>query len=72
VSPKKPVKIVFVITLSNFHQLWYFLAQRWPRWQNFARCSRLLYYTVVICIRLLTFASSIWQRMPRGLIILRY
>jgi len=29
------------------------------------RCSRLLHYTVVICIRLLTFASSIWQRVPR-------
>jgi len=34
------------------------------------RCCRLLHYTVVICIRLLTFASSIWQRVPRGLIIL--
>jgi len=34
------------------------------------RCSRLLHYTAVICIRLLTFASSIWQRIPRGLIIL--
>jgi len=36
------------------------------------RRSRLLHYTVVIYIRLLTFASSIWQRVPRGLIILRY
>jgi len=36
------------------------------------RCCRLLHYTVVICIRLLTFASSIWQKMPRGLIILWY
>jgi len=28
---KKSVKIVFVITLSNFHQIWQFLAKRWPR-----------------------------------------
>jgi len=28
---QKTVKIVFVITSLNFHQLWYFLAQRWPR-----------------------------------------
>jgi len=36
------------------------------------RCSKLLHYTAVICIRLLTFASSIWQRVQRGSIILRY
>jgi len=36
------------------------------------RCSILLHYTMVICIRLLTFASRIWQRVPRGLIILWY
>jgi len=36
------------------------------------RCSRLLHCTVVICIRLLTYASSVWQRVPRGLIILWY
>jgi len=36
------------------------------------RCCRLLRYTVVICIRMLTSASSVWQRVPRGLLILWY
>jgi len=26
---KKTSKIIFVITTSNFHQIWQFLAQRW-------------------------------------------
>jgi len=26
---KKTSKIIFVITMSNFHQLWQFLAQLW-------------------------------------------
>jgi len=29
VSQKKTSKIIFVITMSNFHQIWQFLAQRW-------------------------------------------
>jgi len=28
---KKTSKIIFVITMSNFHQIWQFLAQRWQR-----------------------------------------
>jgi len=29
VSQKKASKIIFVITTSNFQQIWQFLAQRW-------------------------------------------
>jgi len=29
VSIKKTSKIIFVITTSNFHHIWQFLAQRW-------------------------------------------
>jgi len=36
------------------------------------RCSKLWHYVAIICIRWLTFASSIRQRVQRGLIILRY
>jgi len=36
------------------------------------RCFRFLHYTVVICIRLLNFVSSVGQRVPCGLIILWY
>jgi len=36
------------------------------------RCSKLLHYEAIICIRWLTFASSIRQRVRRGLIILRH
>jgi len=36
------------------------------------RCSKLLHYAAIICIRWLTFASSIRQKVQRGLIILRY
>jgi len=28
-SVSKTSKIIFVITMSNFHQIWQFLAQRW-------------------------------------------
>jgi len=36
------------------------------------RCFKLLHYSVVICIRLLTFASSVQQRLPHGSVILWY
>jgi len=36
------------------------------------RCSTLLHNNVIISIRLLTFASSIRQRVPRDLAILWY
>jgi len=36
------------------------------------RCSNLLHYAAIICIRWLTIASSIRQRVQRGSIILRY
>jgi len=36
------------------------------------RCSKLLHCAVIICIRLLVVELSVRQRMPRGLIILRY
>jgi len=29
VSQKKTSKVIFVITTSNFHQIWQLLAQRW-------------------------------------------
>jgi len=38
VSQKKTSKIIFVITRSNFHQIWQFLAQRWQRVHNYMRC----------------------------------
>ena len=31
VSQKKTSKIIFVITTTNFHQIWQFLAQRWQK-----------------------------------------
>jgi len=48
------------------------LCQCTTMWNTDAPSSKLLHYTVVICILLLTFASSIQQRVPRGLVILWY
>jgi len=36
---EKTSKIIFVITTSNLHQMWYFLAQRWQTIQNYMRCT---------------------------------
>jgi len=36
------------------------------------RCSKLLHYAAIICIRWLTFTSLIRRRVQRRLIILRY
>jgi len=36
------------------------------------RCSKLLHYAAITCIRWLIFASSIRHRMQRGSILLRY
>jgi len=36
---QKTSKIIFVITMSNFHQIWQFLAQRWRIVQNYMRCT---------------------------------
>jgi len=36
---KKTSKIIFVITTSNFHQIWQFLAQRWQTVWNYMRCT---------------------------------
>ena len=50
---KKPGKIIFVITSSNFHQPWQVLAQRWQRVQNYMRCTHfpphLIYVTALPC-----------------------
>jgi len=35
----KTSKIIFVITTSNFHQIWQFLAQRWQIVKNYMRCT---------------------------------
>jgi len=42
---QKMCKIVFVRT-SNFHQLWYFLAQRWPRRSNYVRCTHFPHHPI--------------------------
>jgi len=36
---QKTSKIIFVITTSNFHQNWQFLAQRWQTVWNYMRCT---------------------------------
>jgi len=36
---QKMCKIVFVRTSSNFHHFWQFLAERWQRGYDYARCT---------------------------------
>jgi len=49
---QKTVRIVFGITLSNFHQLWWFLAKK-PSWYYYVRCTHLpphlIYVSALLC-----------------------
>jgi len=45
-----------------FHLFWFMSAHYHVK----HRCTKLLHFTVIICIRLLTFAISIWQMAPQG------
>jgi len=50
---KKLCKIILVITLSNFHQLWKILALRWQRGPTYVRCTHfsphLIYVNTLPC-----------------------
>jgi len=50
---QKTSKIIFVITTSNFHQIWQFLVQSWQIVQNYMRCthypSHLIYVNAIPC-----------------------
>ena len=59
VSQKKRSKIIFVITSSNFHQLWQFLAQRWQIDQNYMRCTH--FSPHLICVTTLPCETQMFQ-----------